>query len=476
MISIKNQKVIEFYKKRKHIDIDGINLVFVELLEKLEKNMTETINQNLSVELLKDLSSKILSIEQQQKEQDTLLKTIDERTREYGNNLKSNLDMCVLSQKETIVREIHNTIKSNDTDNSKFIHKMISDNHELLSEKIQKNLEKLPVDLQQTVLSKQDIETALSLTKETILSELAKVNSVQNFSEELGKIMDSKYTAFNASLSSRVDTVLSSSNSTLSDILERLKPMASVEEHFSSLRNSNIKGKCGENKLEPILSNLLPDANVINSSGNAQSGDFIIERKDKSKILIDTKDYNTSVPPKEVEKIIRDVNKHKCNGILLSQNSGIALKHDYEISINNNFVIVYVHNVQYNEDKIYVAIQIIDTLFPILQSQANLDHESISSDLLNTINKEFQAIVEQKKNIVEQMEKHNKDMIREINKIDIPSLATFLSTKFAQAKQLNFVCDICNEYSGKNARSLAAHKRGCIRKKNPMLVLQTNNE
>jgi hypothetical protein len=438
--------------------------------------MTDTINQNLSVELLKDVSSKILSIEQQQKEQDTILKTIDERTKDYGSNLKSNLDACILSQKETIVREIHNSIKSKDTDNTQFIHKMISDNHELLSEKIQKNLEKLPVELQQTVLSKQDIDSALNITKEAISSEISKINSVHNLSEDLSKIVDSKYNEFNASISSRVDTVLSNSNSTLSDILERLKPMISVEEYFNSFRNSNLKGKCGENKLEPILSNLLPDANIINSSGNAQSGDFIIERKDKSKILIDTKDYNTSVPPKEVEKIIRDVDKHKCNGILLSQNSGIALKHDYEISINNNFVIVYVHNVQYNEDKIYVAIQIIDTLFPILQSQANPEHESISSELLNIINKEFQAIVEQKKNIVEQMEKHNKDMIREINKIDIPSLASFLSTKFAQAKQLNFVCDICNEYSGKNARSLAAHKRGCIRKKNPMLVVQTNNE
>jgi hypothetical protein len=249
--------------------------------------------------------------------------------------------------------------------------------------------------------------------------------------------------------------------------------MLSVEEYFRTNNNSNIKGKRGENKLEPLLSQILPEANIINSSGSAESGDFIIERPNKPTVLIDTKDYNTSVPKKEVDKIIRDIERRKCCGILLSQNSGIALKYDFEINVHNNFIVVFLHNVKYNEERIYLAIQIIDMLYPIVQQNANMEHESISSEQLNTINKEFQEIISQKRKVIEQIEQHNKEIIKSISKIDMPTLSSLLTAKFSQSEKLNYVCDICNDYVGKNSRALAAHKRGCSRKQNPIIVVDT---
>ena len=247
--------------------------------------------------------------------------------------------------------------------------------------------------------------------------------------------------------------------------------MESVEQYFHNNNNSNIKGKRGENKLEPLLSQILPEANIINSSGSAESGDFMIERTNKPTVLIDTKDYNTSVPKKEVDKIIRDIERRKCCGILLSQNSGISLKYDFEINIHNNFVVVFLHNVQYNEEKISLAIQIIDMLFPVVQQNANLEHESISSEQLNIINKEFQDIISQKRKVIEQIEQHTKDIIKSISKIDMPTLSSLLTAKFSQSEKLNYVCDICNDYVGKNSRALAAHKRGCTRRNNPVIVI-----
>lgn len=461
MFTLKNQKAIKFYQEHPEIDFDGINLVFIDLLKNLEKNMTNTINQNLSVEMLKDLSHKIDSIEKNNGQHLSLLNCIEERTRGYIDTLKTNLDSCILAQKESIIREINNSIKNKETTNSEFIHKMISDNHELLSKKIEQNLLELPREIQQSLLSKSDIENSLAITRDFLTSEIKKINSSDDLSGDISKLVENKYNEFNISIASRVETVLSNSNSTLTDIHERLKPMISVEEYFRTFTNSNIKGKCGENKLHPILSNILPEANISNTSGTAESGDFIIERNDKPTILIDTKDYNTSVPKKEVEKIIRDIDKHKCCGILLSQNSGISLKYDFEINIHNNFIIVFLHNVGYSEEKISIAIQLVDTLFPIIQKQASLNNETISSDLLNSINKEFQSMVSQKKKIIEEIENNTKTIIKEINKIDIPSLATFLSSKFSQPEKLNFICDRCNIFSGKNARALAAHKRGC---------------
>ena len=266
-------------------------------------------------------------------------------------------------------------------------------------------------------------------------------------------------------MKARIETMMSQFSTSNTDILERVKPIKQVEEYFTNMNNSNRKGKQGEAKLEPILATILPDAEVTNSSGTAESGDFIIKRQNKSPILIDTKDYNTVIPKKEVDKIIRDIEKHACNGILMSQNSGIALKYDWEINIHNNCVLVFLHNVEYNEDKIWSAIQIIDALYPIVQQQANLEHESITTDQLVELNREFQNIIVQKRKIIEQIEQSNKDVIREIGKLDIPTLATIIKSKFSQSEELTYKCPYC-DFIGKNSRSLAAHKRSCIKIKN----------
>jgi len=90
-----------------------------------------------------------------------------------------------------------------------------------------------------------------------------------------------------------------------------------------------------------------------------------------------------------------------------------------------------------------------------------MEYESINSEQLNLINKEFQEIISQKKKIIDTIEQNNKDIIKEISKIDIPTLSSILTVKFSQSEKLNYICDICNNWNGKNSRALSAHKRGC---------------
>jgi len=345
MYSLKNKRAIQFYENHPELDFDAVNLIFVDLLEKLLSNMSNTLNENLSVDMLKEISANV-------SQHSLLLKTIDERTKDNLSSIKSNIDSSVSNQKDSIIASMREVVNNKENNDSQFIHKIISENHELLSERINKNLENLPKELQTSIVSKSDITEELAKTHSSLSEELAKFFSSQNspasLTENISSLIESKYNDLNTSLSTRVESVLSSAtttnNSTLSDILERLKPMLSVEEYFRTNNNSNIKGKRGENKLEPLLSQILPEANIINSSGSAESGDFMIERTNKPTVLIDTKDYNTSVPKKEVDKIIRDIERRKCCGILLSQNSGIALKYDFEINVHNNFVVVFLHS------------------------------------------------------------------------------------------------------------------------------------
>ena len=60
-------------------------------------------------------------------------------------------------------------------------------------------------------------------------------------------------------------------------------------------------------------------------------------------------------------------------------------------------------------------------------------------------------------NIKHDMNKH----ITQIQKIDLPSLTLFLNKKFANTGKTAFHCERCNQFSGKNAKSLAAHQRKC---------------
>jgi hypothetical protein len=471
---LQNKRQIQFYDSHPEIDFEAVNGVFIDLLEKLSLNLSKTLTDNLSTDMLKSILSKMTDLEKNNSENSNLLKLLDERTRTNLSTIKLNLDDSISKQKDNIISDIREIIKNNQTDYTEFIHKIISDNHSLLLERFSNNLNSLPSELQKHILSKDELLKHIGTINSLISSEIEKSNSSSINIDSISSIINAKYNELNQNFSTRIDSVISSTasstNTNLVSILERLKPMESVEEYFNSGKNSNIKGKRGENKLEPILSEILPDAEITNSSGTAESGDFIIERIDKPKILIDTKDYATSIPKKEVVKIIRDIEKRNCNGILLSQNSGISLKHDFEINIHNNHILLFLHNVQYSEDKIYLAIQIIDSLFPIIQKQKSLEFESISSEQLNMINKEFQALILQKKQLVDQFEKYNREMVKEIGKIDMPTISSILTSKFSMSEKLQYVCDICNEYSGKNARALSAHKRGCSKKK-PILVL-----
>ena len=103
MFSLKSKRAVQFYTEHPELDFDGVNLIFIDLLEKLLKNMSSTLNENLSVDILKELSSKIDSIEKHNEEQSILLKTLNERTNGYLSTLKSNIDESIAKQKETII-------------------------------------------------------------------------------------------------------------------------------------------------------------------------------------------------------------------------------------------------------------------------------------------------------------------------------------------------------------------------------------
>ena len=55
MLTIKNERCVMFYKKNPHIDIESVNLIFLDILEKLMSNMSQTLDDSYTRESLKNL-------------------------------------------------------------------------------------------------------------------------------------------------------------------------------------------------------------------------------------------------------------------------------------------------------------------------------------------------------------------------------------------------------------------------------------
>jgi hypothetical protein len=89
----------------------------------------------------------------------------------------------------------------------------------------------------------------------------------------------------------------------------------------------------GESQLFMVLNKMFPTSCVNDMTGQKASGDFMLKRINKTRNL-DRNQRLRQQRAEETDKFIRDVAQQKCNGIFLSQSSGISLKENYQIEFN----------------------------------------------------------------------------------------------------------------------------------------------
>jgi hypothetical protein len=195
---------------------------------------------------------------------------------------------------------------------------------------------------------------------------------------------------------------------------------------------------------------------------------YLVKRPNKYNILIETHDVERNVNTNEIRQFIQTMEENNCNGVLLSQQSGFSSKSNYHIEIYNKLIIVYVHNVEYDPEKIKNAIDIIDNLTIKLREMnrdENMYEIIIDKDVLEEINKEYQLFIQQKENVLTVIKESHKKVLSQIDDFKFPELDKYLSTKFSvPIQKQGFKCDLCKKFNATNLKALAAHKRGCFRK------------
>jgi hypothetical protein len=245
-----------------------------------------------------------------------------------------------------------------------------------------------------------------------------------------------------------------------------------VKDVLKKMENSSSKGKMSENIVLNILRGLFPSAEVEYVGSQKESGDIMIHRKDRQKILVENKCYESrQVTSDQVKKFIHDVDIQNCSGLFLSQEGGIVNKDNFEINIHNRNVLLYIHNVNYDPEIIKIAIDIIDSFKTKLDEVTLTDDYPISKDTLEEINKEYQLFVEQKLNQLKIVKEFSQKMIKNIEDFQLPCLEKMLSSRFGYITSGKFVCEKCN-FIGKNPLALSVHKRTCDKTN---LSVQENN-
>jgi hypothetical protein len=474
-LSIKNVRISRFYEENPNIDFESINLIFVDLFEKLALNTSSSVIQTEILSAIKDnnhsltdLNHSISSMKEyltivQTNAYSTMLQRFSDMKKDYIEDVKtifqqtthenisplldkSNtalFDKTSILLKDIVpITQTHFYNQINDSlagfhksmhDETKHLHKSIDS--QSLKDFIQNFEIKSSLMLQNV---QQPIFSYISASEDRINNNINAMKDGANFNQCVQEL-----TTIIAKLQSPFTTPPASSNTTpITNILTKLYNSAEVSVHNSPTQN----------------------------------GITLLKRIRKNNILIQNKDSETNISMNDVDQFMQAIEDQNCNGIFLSHRSGIVSKKNFQLETHNNNVIVFVHNADYSPLKIELAISIIDNLsVKLRQFKGKLEDDCvIPKEILDSINNEYQLFISQKNAVIDVFKESQRKVLTQIDELRFPSLDKFLSTKYAAPIQKpGLKCELCKAFSGNNLKALAAHKRGCIRKRAALTPINT---
>jgi|688.fasta_scaffold149148_3 predicted transcriptional regulator len=455
-LTINNKEVFEFYTKY-GINFEQINILFFNILQQIITSTDNSFNSNIASMLL----SKISNIEQTiTKQQTDFFTKINDYKKDYLNDIKLILLSNNIEHVAPLIKETNNNLIDKTT--------------LVINELIPKN---------QTNITK-DIDSHFKLLQSQLSNETNKLLSCTINHKTIDDFITNSNNSMNQTLNtltniitsteSRLQTNLTSNSSKIDEIQllfndnknSNSKLQFSVTEMLKKFEKGSGKGNVSENVVYNILLSLFPCAQ-IDYVGNEikETGDIILVRNNKPKILIENKDHDScNVPKQDIDKFIRDCEIQKCCGIMFAQNRGIANKENFEIQINNGNILLYVHNVKFDSDKIKTSIEIVEQ-FKIKFDEINIDNDicTIDTSTLEEINKEFNSYTTQKHSLLKLVKEFTDKINSSIAELKMPNLEQFLSKHYAtSSNQGENVCKYCEKFVPK---SLSQHYRYCSDKK-----------
>ena len=463
-MGLQNKFVWEFYDEHKNLNFEDMNILFVQIMQKLIENSNPSFNVNVVSQLIENV-----------KNLQTQVSNVSDMFSKNTSDMNACFTMKFMEFKREYVEDLKMILSNNTSDKVAPIIKEYNDTlldktRIMINEIIPKNQETITKDIENSI---KNLHSSINQDTNTLLKSAVNKDTLDSFinslEEKFSKTIVSSQNIFNSILSS-TETRLENRLSELKDISKtnitsQTLLQSNVGELLKKMENSSSKGKISENILFNILQSIYPTAEINSVGGVKETGDIMLIRKDKPTILFENKNYDKNVVQEEVKKFLRDVELQNCCGIMLAQHYGITNKENFEIEINNNNVLVYLHKVEYDADKIKAAVDIIDHFKSkmIDINKIHGDDITIDKDVLDDINKEYQLFTANKLSHIKTIKDCQQRLLTQVEEIKIPNLEHFLSKLYAYSSKED-ICEYCN-YVAKNPRALTAHYRGCNLKK-----------
>jgi hypothetical protein len=465
-IVISHPRIIKYFNDNPELDPEDSFLFFIEFLDKIGNSVFDKMDTTN-----KQLLSSISGLnESYQSIKENMTKINAEVVSSVCNNMNG--------FKNDYVEEVKELIHNNTTANNEKINFIVEKNNLqlldrtniLLNDIIPKNTQGIYANMEMHIRSFQQTLKE-SLSYDTNIKDY--INNLEmKFNKMLQEIQHPIHSYIMNSedrLTANISTIkeLAVNNNTTQSTIQQ-----EMSDFLNRYKHSSTKGVMGEAQLYMLLNKMYPTAHINDMTGQKASGDFMLKRNGKPSILIETKDYSSNVPKEETDKFIRDVALQKCNGIFLSQSSGIALKDNYQIEFNKGTILVYIHNCDYAPERIQIAVDIIDNMslkfseLELSSEDADEDINRISVIVLDEIYAEFQEFALKKDALITLLKDTNKRLITQADELRMPGLNKYLNARYATTSSLDklknkYVCSMCENFSATSLKSLSAHKRGC---------------
>ena len=452
LMTTNRKKIYAFYNKYTFIDFEQINDMMVDIFESVISNMSG----ELTCHTIKDLISVI-------KDNNNIINHVASSL----DNHTTNITLKMLDIKKDYIYEIKNLIENNDNKNLLFV-----------IEKIEKENLKIIQDIipKTNQFYYSQYELIIKNFKDDVLKNISKDNIDSKYLELIKNIEHSilnSLTKCDDKICNELRDIKNTNNNyyTLQNTTNE-----ELQKYLDKYKNSSFKGQLGENHIEKLLNNMYKTADIDRTSDESKSGDFIMHRKGYASILFEIKNYTRNVPNDEIEKFLRDCKYKNISGIFISLSSGISNKHNYQIDIiDNNNICVYIQDMNYDNDKLKVAVDILDHLYLKLNNLNISNNITIDSIVLDNINKDFQSFIAKRDIIINQVKEHSKQMLHLLDTLELPNLKSYLVSKYEFKNSSILECDICKKFIGKNLKSLAAHKKKCNNPKIKTSMSDTDN-
>ena len=412
-MNIRNPRIIAFLK-HPNLEPETIILRFIDIMESLHENMNNSMNNTMVIDMLDKL-----------KQINTKIDSVSDRVNKITDDTQTQFTLKMAEFKKEYLAELNMVLTCNVSDK---IAPLVKEQNEALFTKTNAMIQEV-IPRNESFVS-DGIEKMVSEFRESVNNETKAMlsNSIDKdtFTKYLSEFNNNMSGVISAS-QGLINDAISRSEEKLENKIDNIQPTISLHSSVGDLlkkfENSSAKGKMSENLLMNIIETLYPTAEIESVGQTKETGDIMMTRTRKPKILIENKLWNRSVVQAEVAKFIRDVEMQGCCGVFLSQGGKITTKENFEINIHNGNVLVYVHDVNNDPDKIKLAVDIVDHLKCKLDEFYMVNaSDNISQEVLDYINAEYQNFVSSKTALIKLTKDFNKKLLKQIDDLKLPSL------------------------------------------------------